>query len=133
MADDMCFDMIHARELVRNNSCDLIGVYPGKNGGIRKSRAIVDFAAENGVKCSIGSNLEWDIGTAAMAHLVVSNKNMCIEEFPGDMLGPEYHEVRIAKNPIKIEGPLVTIGSNPGLGIDVDWDVVKDHRLELTV
>ncbi len=133
MADDMCFDMIHARELVRNNSCDLIGVYPGKNGGIRKSKAIVDFAAENGVKCSIGSNLEWDIGTAAMAHLVVSNKNMCIEEFPGDMLGPEYHEVRIAKNPIKIEGPLVTIGSNPGLGIDVDWDVVKDHRLELTV
>jgi len=131
MADDMCFDMIHARELVRNNACDLIGVYPGKHGGIRKAKAIVDFAAANGVRCSIGSNLEWDVSTAAMAHLVVSSPNMCVEDFPGDMLGPVYHEVRIAKNPVEINGPLVTIGSGPGLGVDVDWDVVQSHRMEV--
>lgn len=129
MADDMCFDMIHARELIRNNACDVISVYPGKNGGIRKSKAIVEFAAQHGVKCSIGSNLEWDIGTAAMAHLVVACPNMCIEEFPGDVLGPEYHEVRIAKQPLEIQGPLVTITDKPGLGIDVDWDIVRSHRL----
>lgn len=129
MADDMVFDMIHARELVRNNACDLISVYPGKNGGIRKSKAIVDFAAANGVKCSIGSNLEWDIATAAMGHLVVACPNMRIEEFPGDMLGPEYHEVRIAKNPLEIRGPLVSITDRPGLGIDVDWDVVRAHQM----
>lgn len=129
MADDMCFDLIHAKELIRNNACDLISVYPGKNGGIRKSKEIVEFAEKHGVKCSIGSNLEWDVGTAAMAHLVVACKNMCVEEYPGDMLGPEYHEVRIAKHPLKIDGPLVTITNRPGLGIDVDWDVVKSHRM----
>ncbi len=131
MADDMCFDMVHARELVRNNACDLISVYPGKNGGIRKSKAIVEFAAQHGVKCSIGSNLEWDIGTAAMAHLVVACRNMCVEEFPGDMLGPEYHELRIVKEPIEIRGPLVTISDRPGLGVEVDWDAVRAHRLPL--
>jgi muconate cycloisomerase len=130
MADDMCFDLIHAKELVRNNACDLISVYPGKNGGIRKSKEIVEFAAKNGVKCSIGSNLEWDLGTAAMGHLVIACKNMCVEEFPGDMLGPEYHEVRIAKQPVEINGPLVTISDRPGLGIDIDWDLVKTHRLK---
>lgn len=129
MADDMCFDLIHARELIRNEACDLISVYPGKNGGIRKSKEIVEFAARHGVKCSIGSNLEWDIGTAAMAHLVVACPNMCVEEFPGDMLGPEYHEIRIVKQPIEINGPLVTITNRPGLGVDVDWDVVRAHRL----
>ena len=129
MADDMCFDLVHARELVRNDACDLISVYPGKNGGIRKSKAIVDFAAAHGVKCSIGSNLEWDIATAAMAHLVVACPNLCVEEFPGDMLGPEYHEVRIATNPIDIRGPLVTITGRPGLGVDVDWAAVRAHRL----
>ena len=68
-------------------------------------------------------------GTAAMAHLVVACRNMCVEEFPGDMLGPEYHEVRIVKQPMDIQGPLVTITSRPGLGVDVDWDVVRAHRL----
>ena len=129
MADDMCFDLVHARELVRNDACDLLSVYPGKNGGIRKSKAIVDFAAANGVKCSIGSNLEWDVATAAMAHLVVASPNMCVEEFPGDMLGPDYHQVRVAKDPIDIRGPLVTISQRPGLGIDIDWDVVNAHAL----
>lgn len=129
MADDICFDMIHAQELIRNNACDLISVYPGKNGGIRKSKAIVEFAAAHGIKCSIGSNLEWDVGTAAMAHLVVACPNMCVEEFPGDMLGPDYHEVRIAKNPIDIQGPLVTITERPGLGVDVDWNIVKECQL----
>jgi L-alanine-DL-glutamate epimerase-like enolase superfamily enzyme len=131
MADDMCFDMIHARELIRNNACDLISVYPGKNGGIRKSKAIVEFAGQHGVKCSIGSNLEWDVGTAAMLHLVVACPNMAVEEFPGDILGPVYHEVRIAKNPIDIRGPLVTLSERPGLGVDVDWDIVREHTLSM--
>lgn len=130
MADDMCFDMIDAEELVRHEGCDVISVYPGKNGGIGRSKQIVEFAGKNGIACSIGSNLEWDVGTAAMAHLVVGCPNMQVEKFPGDMLGPEYHEVRVVKNPIDISGPIVTITNRPGLGVDVDWDVVKSHRIE---
>ncbi|MSR59870.1 MAG: muconate cycloisomerase [Planctomycetaceae bacterium] len=125
MADDMCFNLIHARELIRNAGCDVISLYPGKNGGIRKSKEIADYAAKHGVACSIGSNLEWDIATAAMGHLVVGCANMQVEKYPGDMLGPEYHEVRIARNPLEIRGPVVTITDRPGLGIDVDWDVVR--------
>ena len=124
MADDICFDLAHARELIRNDCCDLISVYPGKQGGIRKARQMADFAAAHGVACSIGSNLEFDIATAAMAHLVVSTPNMQVERFPGDLLGPIYHEVRIVKQPLKIEGPLTTLTSAPGLGVEVDWDLV---------
>ena len=45
------------------------------------------------------------------------------------MLGPDYHQVRVAKDPIDIRGPLVTISQRPGLGIDIDWDVVNAHAL----
>jgi L-alanine-DL-glutamate epimerase-like enolase superfamily enzyme len=128
MADDMCFDLIHAQELVRHDGCDVISLYPGKNGGIRKAKLIAEYAAAHGVACSIGSNLEWDIATAAMAHLVVGCPNMQVEKYPGDMLGPEYHKVRIARNPLSIKGPVVTITNRPGLGIDIDWDVVEAHR-----
>ncbi|HTM56640.1 MAG TPA: enolase C-terminal domain-like protein [Pirellulales bacterium] len=126
MADDMCFNLVHARELVRNACCDVISVYPGKNGGIRKSREIVEFAARSGVSCSIGSNLELDIATAAMAHLVLACPNMDVERYPGDLLGADYHEVRVAKNPVQIKGPITTIGELPGLGVEVDWNLVRN-------
>jgi muconate cycloisomerase len=130
MADDMCFNLVHAQELVRNEGCDVISVYPGKNGGIRKSKEIVDYAAQHGVACSIGSNLELDVATAAMAHLVVACPNMQIEKYPGDMLGADYHEIRVARNPIRIEGPMTTIDDTPGLGVDVDWGLVRGLRCE---
>ncbi len=38
MADDMCFNLVHARELVRNAACDALSIYPGKQGGIGKAK-----------------------------------------------------------------------------------------------
>ena len=127
MADDMCFNLTHARELLRNDACDLISVYPGKNGGIRKSREIVEFAARHDIGCTVGSNLEWDIATAAMGHLIVATPNLLVEEYPGDIHGPAYYEFGIAKNPLRVQGPETEITSRPGLGIDVDWDVVRGN------
>jgi muconate cycloisomerase len=130
MADDICFDLVNAQELIRNQCCDVLNLYPGKQGGIRKARIIADYAGRHGVACSIGSNLEFDIGTAAMAHFVVSTPNMQVEKFPGDMLGPVYHEVRIVKKPLDIRGPVTTITNQPGLGVKVDWNIVKEHRCD---
>jgi L-alanine-DL-glutamate epimerase-like enolase superfamily enzyme len=130
MADDICFNLVHAKELVRNECCDVISVYPGKQGGIRKAKEIVDFAAARNVACSIGSNLELDVATAAMAHLVVACPNMQVEKYPGDLLGADYHEIRVAKNPVRIEGPLTTITDLPGLGVEVDWPLVRQCRCD---
>lgn len=129
LADESCFDLIHAQELIQHQCCDAISLYPGKNGGIRKAREIAQLAAQHGIACSIGSNLEWDLATAAMAHFIVATPNMQIERYPGDVLGPDYHELSIAKNPLKIEGPFTTLNTGSGLGIDVNFDVVERHRL----
>ena len=130
MADDIVFDLVHAQECIRNEACDVISLYPGKNGGIRKAKQIVDYAAEHNVACSIGSNLELDIASAAMCHLVVSCPNMQVETYPGDILGPEYHEFSIAKNPLSIDGPVISITDQPGLGVDVDWAAVEANASE---
>ncbi len=129
MADDICFDLVHAEELLRHEACDVISVYPGKNGGIRKSAAIVRLAAEHGVACSIGSNLEWDVATAAMGHLVIGLENMQVEKYPGDILGPWYHADRIIRDPLVIENASCTITDGPGLGIEVDWDKIERYRI----
>lgn len=129
LADESCFDLVHARELIRQECCDAISLYPGKNGGIRKTREIAEFAAEHDIPCSVGSNLEWDIATAAMAHLIVATPNMQVERYPGDLLGPDYHEIRIVRNPLRIDGPLTTLNDAAGLGVEVDWDVVRAHTM----
>lgn len=129
LADESCFDEIEARELLDQGCCDALSLYPGKQGGITPARRIAALAAERDVPCSIGSNLEWDVGAAAMLHFIVATPNMQVERYPGDCLGPYYHEVSIAKNPLKIEGPFTTLHDAPGLGIDVDWDLVERYRL----
>lgn len=125
MADDMCFDLVHARELVRHKACDVLNIYPGKQGGLYRAKQLVDYAAAHGLACTIGSNLEWDIATSAMGQLIVSHPNMQVERFPGDALGPSYHEFSIAHNPLTIAGPLVTTPAGPGLGVSVDWETVR--------
>jgi muconate cycloisomerase len=129
MADDMCFNLVHAQELIRNQACDLISVYPGKNGGIRKSREIVEWAARHGVACTIGSNLEFDVATAAMGHLIVATPNLRVEDYPGDIHGPEYYEFRVVKEPLSIVGPVTTLTSRPGLGVEMDWALVREQRV----
>lgn len=125
MADDICFDEAQARECLDHEACDVISVYPGKNGGIRKARRIADLAASRGVACSIGSNLELDVASAAMCHLVVATRNLQVETWPGDIMGPDYHEVRIVRNPLLIRGASITVSDRPGLGVDVNWSLVE--------
>lgn len=125
MADESVFDIDQARELLDREACDVLSVYPGKNGGLRKTREIVEEAERRGVACSIGSNLELDVATAAMCRLATGCRNVRIERFPGDILGPEYHETRIARDPWKIEGPTVFSGDGPGLGVEVEWGLVE--------
>ena len=125
MADDIVFDLPDALECIRHEACDVISLYPGKNGGMRKSWEIAELAAEHDVACSIGSNLELDVAAAAMCHLVVACPNMQVETYPGDILGPDYHEARVATNPIVVNGPVIETPTGPGLGVEVDWDAVE--------
>lgn len=129
LADESCFRFVEAEELMEQECCDALSVYPGKQGGIRKARAIAEFAADYEIPCTIGSNLEWDIGAAAMLHFIVATPNMQVELYPGDCLGPFYHEVSLAKNQLAIQGPFATLNSGPGLGIEIDWELAKHHQL----
>ena len=129
LADESCFDDVHVRELVAQQCCDAITLYPGKQGGIAKARTMAALAAEHRIPCTIGSNLEWDVGAAAMMQFVVSTPNIQIETVPGDCLGPSYHEFSIVHEPLLIEGPFTTLPATPGLGVEVDWKLVAEHAI----
>ena len=58
---------------------------------------------------------------------VLYNKNFVARTEKDNSLSERNYFV--VKNPIRIEGPFVEITDRPGLGVEVDWDVVEKHRL----
>ena len=129
LADESCFDQVQLEELIAHDCCDAVTLYPGKQAGLRKASTMAERAEQHGIPCTIGSNLEWDVGAAAMMHFVVANANVQVESIPGDCLGPSWHEFSIVKEPLRIEGPFTTLPDRPGLGIDVDWQCVEENQI----
>ncbi|MEZ6052062.1 MAG: enolase C-terminal domain-like protein [Planctomycetaceae bacterium] len=129
LADESCFDEMQLQELILHDCCDAVTLYPGKQGGIARAHRMAAKAGRHGIPCTIGSNLEWDVGAAAMMQFVVSSPNVQIETIPGDCLGPSYHEFSIVKSPLTIKGPFTTLPDASGLGVEVDWSLVDQHRI----
>ncbi len=128
MADESVFTPQQALAIVRMGAADIIAVYPGKNAGILGSLAIADIAAAAGPVCSMGSNLELGIATAAMLHLAVACPAIDSETYPGDLLGPLYHEADMITEPLQL-GPEVALPpEGPGLGVELDEDQVERFR-----
>jgi L-alanine-DL-glutamate epimerase-like enolase superfamily enzyme len=119
MLDESVFTIQDALEAVRQEACDLISIYPGKNGGLLRSMAIAELAASASLKGVIGSNLEMDIGTAAMLTLAAAAPALATS-VQHDVIGPLYYEETILKRPVQYEsGCVIAPLENPGLGIEL--------------
>jgi L-alanine-DL-glutamate epimerase-like enolase superfamily enzyme len=129
MVDEGVFTRWEAEQALKMRACDIVAVYPGKNGGFTRSLRIVQRAAEFGAPCAVGSNLELDPGTAAMCHLTLAAANIDAGRFHGDILGPLYHEVAVVKNPLRMESGFAWCPDGPGFGVDVDWDQVERLKI----
>ncbi len=70
LADESCFDEVEARELALQGCCDVLSLYPGKNGGIgkaqsnrragRRARYSVLGRFESGMGCRHGRHVASD-------------------------------------------------------------------------
>ncbi len=120
MADESVFTLRDALEVIRAGAADVLSLYPGKHGGIRATQAIARLAEAAGLPCTIGSNLEREVATAAMAHVAVATPNVCCERFPGDLIGPVYFEQTLSRQPLRYEADRLFVPEGPGLGVTVD-------------
>jgi muconate cycloisomerase len=119
MADESLFTLQDALELIRHHSADIFSIYPGKHGGIRATQQIAKLAEAAGIPCTIGSNLEREVATAAMAHVTVSTANIQCERFPGDLIGPVYYTESLSQQPLRYEADRLWVPETPGLGVAV--------------
>jgi len=117
MADESLFTPQDALDLIRHEAADVFSVYPGKHGGVRPTQAIARLAEAAGIPCTIGSNLEREVATAAMAHVAAATPNIQCETFPGDLIGPLYFTESLTQPGLSYQADRLLVPQEPGLGV----------------
>ncbi len=130
MADESIFTLQDAWLLSVHRAADIFSIYPGKHGGIAATGDIVAVARAAGLRCTIGSNLELGIGTAAMLHVAAAFPEVDTDSFPADTIGPFYHEADLIKEPLDLGPPAAVVPSGPGLGVELDEVQLKKWRTD---
>jgi muconate cycloisomerase len=128
MADESLFTLEDAWDLSTARAADIFSVYPGKHGGLVAALEIVHVAKAAGVVCSIGSNLELGVGTAAMLHLAAAVREIDSETFPADLIGPLYHEADLITEPLQLGPEVARLPRGPGLGVELDMKQIERWR-----
>ena len=128
MADESVFTLNHAWHLTSARAVDVLSVYPGKHGGLANTLEITHVAKAAGIACSMGSNLELGIGTAAMLHVGCAAPGIINECYPGDYIGPLYHEADMLVTPLALGPPRASVPEGPGLGVELDEEQLAKYR-----
>lgn len=86
LADESIFTPGELAEALDCDAMDLLSLYPGKNGGFTNSLKMAQTAQNAGKYCVIGSNMETDLGQAAMVCLAASLTAFPVEEYASDLM-----------------------------------------------
>jgi len=130
IADESVYTPQDAMTLIRAEAADVFSVYVGKAGGIGPARRIVAVAEAAGIACTVGSNLEMGIGSAAMIHLAAATPGIKAEDFPCDIIGPLFYEDDLLTEPLSLANGTAGILQRPGLGVELDEEKVKKYQVK---
>ena len=130
VADESVYTPQDALSIVRAGAADALSVYVGKSAGIGPARKVAAIAESAMMGCTIGSNLELGVGTAAMIHLAMATPGITAADFPCDIIGPLYYTDDLLTEPLALSGGKAQPPARPGLGVELDEEKVRRYRVE---
>lgn len=119
LADEGIFNRAQLEEAIELEALDILSIYPGKNGGFTRSRQMAHMAEQAGIACVIGSNLESEIGQAAMGCLAASLTAFPCDRYACDLLSALYYESNPVTELRPLEAGCYLLPQGPGFGIEV--------------
>lgn len=130
LADESVYSPQDALAIVKGGAADALSIYIGKAAGIGPARKIAAIAEGAMLGCTVGSNLELGVGSAAMIHFAMATPALTPNEFPCDIIGPLYYADEILTEPLALAGGNAIVPDRPGLGIELDEEKVRRYRVE---
>lgn len=108
---------------IKQNAIHVIQGDASRTGGISEAKRIFELAAANHLYAA--PHTFSDVLTvAASLHLNAASPNAILLE-----LDRTYNPLmtKLVTNPLSIHDGVVELPTGPGLGIEIDWDFVRDH------
>jgi L-alanine-DL-glutamate epimerase-like enolase superfamily enzyme len=127
MADESIRNPRSAMDVIRAGAADIANVYVTEAGGLLNATRIFAMCEAASIPCMIGSMPEFGIGTAAQIHLGVAMTNLGPDS---DACGVLYHAEDLLKTPLKIEDGFSYPPEAPGLGVEIDMNILERWRRE---
>lgn len=125
-ADESCFSIHDAIQLIKHEAADVLNVKIAKAGGLYNAKKIAALAEAAGLKCVLGTSFGLGIEIAAKTHLFASTQ-LVVDAV-------EFTEIGLHGNLLKapwdkqLSLPLVDgclpVPNGPGLGIELDNEEV---------
>ncbi len=130
MADESLYSLQDAMALARAGAADMFSIYVGKSG-LTAARKIAAVAESAGLICTIGSNMELGVASAAMIHLAAATPAIDVETIPPDILSHHFYDTNLLTEPLPVSGAEARVPQKPGLGVELDEDSLKRYRADI--
>ena len=114
------------RKLIETQACDMLHVDASSTGGLLEAKKIADLADLYYMPCAF-HNIVSPLGLVASSHVCAAVRNLHTMEIPyhADQV-PWRWDVVASPNPL-IEDGFFNVPSGPGLGIELNEDVLRAH------
>ncbi|HEY5852794.1 MAG TPA: muconate/chloromuconate family cycloisomerase [Aldersonia sp.] len=122
MADESVQTPHDALEVARRAAADVIAVKTTKCGGLQRSKQVAAIARAAGIRCHGATSIEGPIGTAASIHFACAEPAI---DFGTELFGPQLFAEELLQNPLQYSEGQVHLPQGPGLGVELNMDVVK--------
>ena len=126
MADESVSGPESLVEIIRREAADLVKVKVMKQGGLLRTRAMVDTAAGAGLRVVIGHGFGLTLSTLAEAALAASTTAIvdgC------ESVGPLKMSGDVVADPVCLDAGVLHPGDAPGLGATIDRDALERYRV----
>jgi len=128
MADESVTGPASLIEIIRREAADIVKVKVMKQGGLLRTRAMIDCAAAAGLRVVIGHGFGLTLSTLAEAAVAAVSEAV----MPGcEAVGPLKMAGDVVTDPVKLEGGVIELSDAPGLGARVDPESLARYRARI--
>ena len=138
IADESCWDVADALEVVRHRAADCLSIYLAKAGGFVGARAVAAVAESQCMACDINGSIESAIGNAANTHFALAHPAVSLASVipisapagthPCAVAG-RYYEDDVLSEAFAVQDGAILPLNRPGLGIEVDEARLAKYRI----
>jgi L-alanine-DL-glutamate epimerase-like enolase superfamily enzyme len=130
-ADESCFSIHDALQLIRHEAVDVLNIKLGKAGGLYNAKKIAALAEAAGLKCVLGTSFGLGIEVAAKAHLFASTQLVtdAVEFTELGLHGNLLQGAWAARLALPLDDGCLPVPDGPGFGVELDAELVARHRL----